>query len=166
MCTEVLTNVVPRSLFEKTATTGSASRLKAARVKGLSRLHIAQVAMGFHHMAAVSRDGRVFTWGTGLLGHGHAATPAHDTIAAPAQVDGVRQAVDVQVSDHHTVIRVAIRIPPPLPPVAIFRYRSAPEAAIPSGAAAGLSNSNHESLVRVTRVLACARMCLCLCRVI
>ena len=72
-------------------------------VAGLEGVDVVQVSASRHHVACVSRDGRVFTWGSGLygqLGHGDRVTRF-----APKMVEALRgvNVTAVAAGARHTV---------------------------------------------------------------
>lgn len=64
---------------------------------------VRKVVMGDACILALTKSGRVFTWGrdstTGCLGLGSSVTSAD----VPTQVEGVRDVVDIQMGSHHVV---------------------------------------------------------------
>ena len=72
---------------------------------GLERVPILKVATGLAHIAAIGKNGGVYTWGKsdrGQLGHGNNLS---DTLA-PKQVDALfnEKVIDVSCGVSHTVV--------------------------------------------------------------
>eukprot|EP00752_Nemacystus_decipiens_P013486 g11945.t1 len=81
---------------------GRADVVRPRRIEALANLHVVRVSASRHHSAAVTKCGRLYTWGhgkSGRLGHGH-----EGTCMLPTRVEGlVLQAViEVATAESHT----------------------------------------------------------------
>jgi alpha-tubulin suppressor-like RCC1 family protein len=70
-------------------------------IEALSRVVVKQVAAGGRHSMVLTRDGDVFTWGSGVHGQqGHDNTHIQ---LVPKRVEGLTNVTDVAAGDHHSL---------------------------------------------------------------
>eukprot|EP00903_Cladosiphon_okamuranus_P017449 g16073.t1 len=81
---------------------GRADVVRPRRIETLANLHVTRVSASKHHSAAVTRCGRLYTWGhgkSGRLGHGH-----EGTCMLPTRVEGLahQTVTEVATAESHT----------------------------------------------------------------
>jgi len=82
------------------------NRTVATLVPGLSRVFVVQAAIASKHAAIVSKDGDLYTWGKGCIGHGK-----QTKTLIPTRVHRLRQIAKVAVADGHTVAVQRLKVP-------------------------------------------------------